>query len=155
MCQLLEVFGMLVGTPSLTIRVPHFLSQLECEWIHLLYFLLYLSFFCQGLVNLLLHQHLTSIILYFEPQVGMFQFHHQILSMGQPPDPLLLNLVQSLLLLLVRLSLILSKYLGCGTYLLLSPVTLFLHLLLVYYIKLWTDFVSHLLKIPLWWREIL
>ena len=54
-----------------------------------------------GLVNLLLHQHMTSILLSFEPKVGIFQLHHELLSIGQTPDSLLLNLVQSLLLLLV------------------------------------------------------
>ena len=97
MCQLLEMFGKLVGIPSLAIVVPHFLSQLESELFQLLYFLLQLILFLQGLVNLLLHQHLTSLFLSLEPQVGIVQLHRQILFMVQPSDPLLLNLVQSLL----------------------------------------------------------
>ena len=55
--------------------------------------------------------------------------------MGQPLDPILLNLAQRLLLLLAGLSLLLSKYLGCGTYPLLSPVTLLIHHLLVHDLK--------------------
>ena len=77
--------------------------------------MLYLSLFYQGLVNILLYQHLTSIILSVDPQVGIFQLHRQLLSMGHPSDPLLINLVQSLLLLLAGWSILLSKILGCGT----------------------------------------
>ena len=55
----------------------------------------------QGLVNLLMHQHPTSLLFSFDPQVGILQLHHKFFSMGQPLDPLLLNLVQSLLQLLV------------------------------------------------------
>ena len=79
MCQLLEVFGVLVGSPSLAIGTPHLLSQLKCERVQLLYFLLQLSLFLQGLVNLLLHQHLTYILLSFDPQVGIVQINHQFL----------------------------------------------------------------------------
>ena len=45
---------------------------------------------------------LTSLILSFDPQVGIIQLHNKLLFMGQPPDTILLNLVQSLLLLLAK-----------------------------------------------------